>query len=290
MNHKFEPYLNVLGFYEAVPKPSAEELRDFYANKYYQMPKGTYTGDYPEEDLVWFRNTARAAAQTADRIRLDRSLLDLGCGEGFFTKAFMTFGWDVACCDFSEFGVATHNKELMPYFTVGDIYESINLYQSRSRVFGLINLQNVLEHVIDPEELLSKIKALMSEKSSLRIRVPNDYSDFQLALVDKGLTSSTWFTPPDHLSYFNNDGLAALLAHCGYKIHSLQADFPMEMFLVNPHANYWKDRTLGKGAHRARVFCENYLIERDVSAYVEYCEVAGKLGFGRNLIAYASPA
>jgi hypothetical protein len=71
---------------------------------------------------------------------------------------------------------------------------------------------------------------------------------------------------------------------------SLQADFPIELFLANPHSNYWRDRSLGKAAHLTRVFCENYLIAEDIDAYIQYSEAAGKLGFGRELIVYAAPA
>lgn len=39
-----------------------------------------------------------------------------------------------------------------------------------------------------------------------------------------------------------------------------------------------------------RIFCENYLIEKDVAAYIEYSEAAAKLGFGREFIVYARPA
>jgi hypothetical protein len=124
----------------------------------------------------------------------------------------------------------------------------------------------------------------------VRIRVPNDYSEFQAELVRKGYTTKTWFSPPEHLSYFNRTALLEVLRVCGYSVLSLQADFPIEMFLANPHSNYWKDRTLGKGAHLARVFVENFLISTDIDAYIRYAEAAGELGFGRELIVYGCPS
>jgi hypothetical protein len=79
------------------------------------------------------------------------------------------------------------------------------------------------------------------------------------------------------------------LEFCGYQVLSIQADFPIEVFLANSHSNYWRNRDLGNEAHKARVFCENYLIEKSVSDYVSYSEAQAKLGFGRELIAYAKP-
>jgi len=105
--------------------------------------------------------------------------------------------------------------------------------------------------------------------------------------MDKRKTENTWFTPPEHLSYFNKDGLINIFQHCGYKLASLQADFPIEIFLANKHSNYWKERVLGKEAHLSRVFCENHLIEKNINDYIEYSKAAAQLGFGRQLIAYA---
>lgn len=289
MSIQYEKVLNPLGFYEVLPKPSVEDIGRYYKNKYYQRPQGSYAVNYEIEELKHFHNVAKVACEVSSMLRLEPSLLDLGCGEGYFSKAFKSFGWDVQCCDYSEYGIKTHNEELLGFFSVGDIHSVLDKLSNAGELFGLINLQNVLEHVIDPVDLLIKIRPLLGERSALRIRVPNDYSDFQLRLVDKGHTTNTWFSPPEHLSYFNSEGLSNLLVHCGYKVESLQADFPIELFLANPHSNYWKDRSLGKGAHLTRVFCENFLIEKDIKTYIDYSEAAGKLGFGRELIVYASP-
>ena len=289
MTSLFSENLNPLGYYEAMPKPSVDELSRHYKEKYYQQAQGTYSPDYLPEERQYFHNAAKVARATSLRYGVDASILDLGCGEGFFSKAFHSVGWRVECCDFSNFGITKHNSELLPFFSAGDIYQSIEKYKAAGQEFGVVNLQNVLEHVIDPVGLLQDIKPLFSGTSALRVKIPNDYSDFQLALVSRGDTTNTWFSPPEHLSFFNRQGLSNLLEHCGYEIVSLQADFPIELFLANPHSNYWRDRDLGKGAHLARVFCENYLIETDINAYIDYSEAGAKLGFGRCLTAYAKP-
>jgi SAM-dependent methyltransferase len=289
MAKAYKEKLNRLGFYEAVPKPSIDEISRHYTEKYYQNAQGSYAAKYLPDELQYFNNIARVAHAVSIKLELDASMLDLGCGEGFFTKSFHSFGWNVSCCDFSDFGIKQHNADMLPFFSGGDIFKSIEKYKIESNTFGLVNIQNVLEHVIEPVGLITDIKPLLGKGSALRVRVPNDYSDFQLALVEKSYTTNTWFSPPEHLSYFNKRGLINLLEHCGYKLLSVQADFPIEIFLANPHSNYWKDRNLGKGAHMARVFCENHLIEKNINDYIEFSEAAAKLGFGREIIAYATP-
>lgn len=285
---KYGVLLNSIGYYEVAPRPSVEDLERHYKDKYYQSQMGSYSSVYSEAELRFFRNAARVAFHTSDKLGLENSLLDLGCGEGFFAKSFHDFGWSVACCDYSEFGISRHNPEMLDFFRAGDISGALKTYSELGLKYGLINLQNVLEHVLDPVELLHSIKCLLGRSSAVRIKVPNDYSDYQLALVSQGFSSNSWFSPPEHLSYFNEKSLRAIVDHCGYRLLSLQANFPIEVFLANSHSNYWRDRALGKEAHFARVFCENHLIEKDVDAYIDYSESAAKLGFGRELIAYIS--
>ena len=287
MKKIYSELCNRLGYYEVIPKPTPEELNHHYTEKYYQNAQGSYAIEYTPEELTYYKNIARVALNTARRLTKEESLYDLGCGEGFFSKAFNDFGWKVSCCDFSEFGIAKHNEDLLPFFSSGDIFELTKAQIAKKRTYGLINLQNVLEHVIDPVALLVEVKPLLGSKSIIRIKVPNDYSDFQKALIERRNTTKTWFSPPEHLSYFNKKGLENILQHCGYQVLSLQATFPIEVFLANNHSNYWKDRSLGKQAHLARIFCENHLIEANIEDYIDYSQAAARLGFGRELIAYA---
>lgn len=284
---KFTEQRNVLDFIEASPKPSEEELQAHYRSKYYQVPEGSYHTAYTEQELQYFHNIARVAHRMAQKHKLAESLLDVGCGEGFFVNAFETFGWDLACCDYSSFGISKHNPHLLPYFQQGNIEQAMQHYQGRT--FGLINLQNVLEHVLDPFQTMAQLKPYLAANSMLRIKVPNDYSDFQLALQQHGYTDNTWFVPPEHLSYFNQDNLVRFIAACGYRLVSLQSTFPIEIFLTNTHSNYWQDRSLGKQAHFSRVFCENFLIDKHTDNYIRYAEASAALGFGRELIAYVAP-
>ena len=109
---------------------------------------------------------------------------------------------------------------------------------------------------------------------------------FQSLLLERDCTEETWVNPPEHLSYFNKDSLKLLFKNEGFHLLSLQADFPIEQFLLNDHSNYWKDRRLGKGAHLSRVVITNYLADINIERLIDYREVAADLEFGRQLIAY----
>jgi len=275
---------------EAFPKPSDDELNDYYHQKYFQKKSGNYSSFYSDDEIKYFQNIAKTAAYFAAQQAVDSSLLDLGCGEGFFSKYFKGLGWSVACCDFSEFAISKHNPELLGLFRRQNIFDALKQYQDENIKFGLINMQNILEHVPDPVSLLSQLRSVFNSSSIARIQVPNDYSSFQNVLIEKKLTEPTWFAPPEHLCYFNAENLRTTLERCNYQVLSIQATFPIEIFITNPHSNYAQNGSLGKGAHQARIFCENFLMNNNIGDYIKYSEAAASLGFGRQIIAYIRPS
>lgn len=283
----FHEHEHNLGFIEALPKPAEIDLESFYSRRYFQEEHGGYSNSYTEEELLHFELDASVARHIAESFKANEFLLDLGCGEAFFAAAFHRAKWKVQCYDFSSAGIERCNPQLIGFFRQGNL-KDVGKPDWDSDV-GLINLSNVLEHVIDPIAILTDIRRnLEGNRTILRIVVPNDYSKFQMHLVQRGVTSNTWFVPPEHLSYFNRTSLLELLSHCGFRILSFQADFPIEIFLANPHSNYVRNRKLGKGAHNARVAIQNFLISTDIDGYIKYAESAGNLGFGRDLVVYAT--
>jgi 2-polyprenyl-3-methyl-5-hydroxy-6-metoxy-1,4-benzoquinol methylase len=282
----FLPHKHALGYVEAVPKPSADELDEFYSRRYFQEDFGDYAPIYGDDELLNFTLTAEVARRITERMSSEKFLIDLGSGEGYFAAACHSAGWKVRCFDLSSYGIERHNPHLLEYYRQFDISK---IQQSDFEgTPGLVNLANVLEHVIDPIALLKQLCSMIAGSSTiLRIVVPNDYSDFQIYLLKNKLTNNTWFVPPEHLSYFNSQSLKNLLNECSLKILSLQADFPIEVFLANPNSNYVEQPNLGKGAHNARIAIQNFLIQTNLNDYIDYSESAGKLGFGRDLIIYA---
>lgn len=294
MSEKFSVVRHPIGFYEVNPKPSTNELSEHYTKKFYQQKvvAHTHAHTYSEEELRYFNVCAEIAIKTVRRFSTPKNpnLLDLGCGEGFFADYFHKEGWKTSLVDFSDDGLRKHNPSLLKNFIQADLFTYLEGEKEQIKTFNLINLDSVLEHVIDPIKLLSTLRSNMSSDAILRIEVPNDYSSFQSLLTNLKCTEETWVAPPEHLSYFNTNSLKSLLNNQGFNLLSLQADFPIEQFLINEHSNYWKDRKLGKGAHLTRVIVTNYLAEKSLDRMIDYQEAAADLEFGRSLTAYVKVA
>ena len=292
MSKKFSLVKHALGYYEVTPKPSIDELNEYYSKKYFQQNNSVYEQTYSEEELRYFNVDAELAIKTIQRFSKfsKRQLLDLGSGEGFFANYFYKQGWKVNLVDFSDDGLQRHNPSLLPNFEQADLLTYLDSKKEEIKAFDLINLDNVLEHVIDPIDLLRKLKNHMSSDALLRIEIPNDFSPFQSLLTNMGCIEENWVLPPEHLNYFNSSSLKSLLESEGFNLLSLQADFPIELFLLNKHSNYWKNRSLGKDAHLTRVLVTNYMAETNIERMIDYQEAAADLEFGRLLTAYVKVA
>jgi len=282
-----------LGFYSVSPLPSVKELEKHYGEKYYQNEHGSYQHSYTNDELKYFEiesKIAEAIFKKFNTHNVDKSLklLDVGAGEGFFSKYFYEYDWSVITCDFADNGMIRHNPNLIDTFVKGDIFETLENQIKEKRVYDLINLKNVLEHVLDPVDLLQTLQLLLKDSSVLRIEVPNDYSPFQEMLLEQGMTENTWFSPPEHLHYFTFENIQNLLSSLGFTAQFIMADFPIELYILNNSSNYAKNKNLGKNAHLARVKANNFIFDQGIEAYINYFSASARVNLGRQVILYVS--
>jgi 2-polyprenyl-3-methyl-5-hydroxy-6-metoxy-1,4-benzoquinol methylase len=283
--------MHPLGYREVHPRPTVGELRTYYAERYFQEGCGSYEVSYDSEELAWIRSKSRHRVGLVESYLGSRpspnarwSLLDVGCGEGFGLSAFEAHGWDVQGIDFSIAGVRSQNPHLEPSVEVGDILSILQERRRRGAVHDCVLLLNVLEHVLDPLELLQSLLRVVRPGGIMLVTVPNDYSEVQLAIRASGrATVDYWVAPPDHLQYFDRDSLARICVEAGWVGEDVLADFPIDWFLFHPGSNYVLDRGLGKSAHRARIAIETLVHGRDRTSVTLFQRGLAAVGMGRDL-------
>jgi len=286
---------NAYGFYEVSQKPSAEELRTYYAQRYYQENHATYQARYSPAELEYTEGRLRLRRWVLEQLLTGAeppSLLDVGCGEGWALAHFAAAGWTVTGLDFSSYSLTQFHPALQEHLRVGDLYEQLAQLVAEGQQFSALWLDNVLEHVLDPAELLRCCRALIRPGGIVLVEVPNDFSPLQTHLLTAGhIDRPFWVALPDHLSYFNPASLGNLASATGWKLAKTLADHPIDLNLLTPSTNYVLDRSAGPAAHRARVEQENLLLRTaPLPAVAAYYEGMAGVGLGRNIVAFLQPA
>lgn len=193
--------------------------------------------------------------------------------------------------DYSVAGLENMNPDLISHVESGDLFEILARRISKGKGYDLVWLNNVLEHVLDPVNLLKSLRDLSAPDGILVVTVPNDGSTYQEFLLDHGnISDRFWVAIPDHLAYFNYESLVRTITATGWKCLDIIADFPIDFFLLHPGSNYVQDRTNGPLAHQARLSMELMMAEHNSHDNInEFYRSLARVGLGRNLTAFLSP-
>ena len=169
----------------------------FYAALHAQLP-GYYAPARPENE----RN-----ARFAQRHGL-RSILDIGCGTGFALDAARERGLETYGIELSASAATAARSRGHTVFSA--LLEELDpRWHNR---FDLISLNQVLEHVGNPVELIRSCMAFLSPGGVIVIAVPSSEGVLRL----NPWAPASW--PPHHVSHWRKRDLYTLSRRCGLEI------------------------------------------------------------------------
>lgn len=236
------------GFAHAVPLPDPATLEREYRENYYAEEKPTFLS-HAGEDQEWAILAQSDRLEAFERILGPgrRRLLDIGSGPGFFLKSAQDRGWSVLGIEPSR-QAAAHARGLGI-----EVVEGFFNAESAPALgrFDAVHLNNVLEHIPAPIELLTLARQCLNPGGILCVNVPNDFSPLQIAATHANGLHDWWVAPPHHLNYFDFASLAALFERLGFAIAERTTTFPMEAFLLMGD-NYVGNAELGRACHNRR--------------------------------------
>ncbi len=192
-------------------------------------PKDLNKNDLDRKAYLCLRNKESAVnlRQVQRYSKRKGTLLDVGCGEGFFLKAASDAGWEVAGVEMS----VTHKPS--PELKLNILNEDFLNVDLPEKMFDAVTFYDVLEHLPYPRETLQKAQSLLKEGGLLVIRVPNEKflrlktriiaalfgKDFYLR--NKNLSILGYYAPETHLYNFNQETLGLLLRNSGFKVFGI---------------------------------------------------------------------
>lgn len=196
-----------LGFLD--PRPSESEIERLYRSDYFSERYDE--GLDPESKqflkrISWEQHRTRFVKSK----KRSGSLLDIGCGYGYFLDACRRQGYHVQGLDVSEWAARYATEKLGLSIAIGKIDDAAFPPES----FDVITMWHSLEHAPDPHIALQKAKIWLKPEGILVVDVPN-YEG-----TDARQIWCQWdgWSLPYHYWHFTCNSLTRLLSQHGFKV------------------------------------------------------------------------
>jgi 2-polyprenyl-3-methyl-5-hydroxy-6-metoxy-1,4-benzoquinol methylase len=141
------------------------------------------------------------------------AILDLGPGYGDFAlqQARQAKSNKISLLDYNEEVLNYQIKQFSKYNLVPAIYKSILDVEQLNSIegkFDIILCQEILEHLINPEAILSALSSLLTINGKIIITVPTKFSEVLLKTINNNYMLNE---PFGHIQLFNKKRLLSIL-------------------------------------------------------------------------------
>lgn len=200
------------------PRPSEMLMKSLYqSDTYFVQGVGTGYDDYlfQEECLrLTFRRFLAEMRRSGAGIG---SLLEIGCGYGFFLSEAKGLFSRLCGVELSE-NAAAHARSL----SGADIHNGDVISMPQDwKEFDVIVAINVIEHIYSPIQFLYMLKARLKKGGRIIIATP-DIGSFWYKMLGRRWPS---FKLPEHVAFYSRKTLSILLKQAGFNI-VLKIPFP----------------------------------------------------------------
>jgi 2-polyprenyl-3-methyl-5-hydroxy-6-metoxy-1,4-benzoquinol methylase len=196
------------------PPPAAESLAEIYSKSGHGLAKPIALADVLANEAKFPNSTLDATRMAAGADRWmkskNRRALDVGSGYGFMSQALARRGFEPTAVNPGQYenAVFAELNGFDPIPIMLDEYED-------AKPFGAVLLSQVLEHIVDPKNALTKVRSLVESDGVLVCAVPN-FKSINVRLLRTKDNSCLWV--PEHVNYFTADGLRKLFARTGFRV------------------------------------------------------------------------
>ena len=141
-------------------------------------------------------------------------VLDVGCNAGELLELFAQSGWQVAGVEISAGPAAFARSRLKTNIWQGAVEEVL----PDTERFDLVTLTHVLEHLLNPISVLQRLRHALAD-GVLLLEVPNAHD----RLLKAWGGAYRPLCPGDHVSFFSESSLTALLDAVGFDVIEMRS-------------------------------------------------------------------
>jgi 2-polyprenyl-3-methyl-5-hydroxy-6-metoxy-1,4-benzoquinol methylase len=149
-------------------------------------------------------------------------VLELGCSTGYISRLLKQNGCSVIGVEV-DLKAARLAANICDQVLVSDLDKSIWTEQIEER-FDVVLMGDVLEHLVDPEEVLRSVRRLLLPSGVIVVSLPNivHWSQRVNSLIGSFDYEPTGLLDRTHLHFYNLRGARTLIEDAGYRILEFQ--------------------------------------------------------------------
>jgi SAM-dependent methyltransferase len=202
------------------PRLTPEELKLLYSDEYF-LHDGAGYGAHSDTDyetaaikgsvkfpeiLGWIR-----------RFKPSGEFFEVGCGMGYFLHYAREQGYNVSGIEYAELGVRVCREK----FSLNVERGSFEELREKPDRYDVIFMGDVLEHLMQPLEMLRKANSMLRNSGLVAVEVPSMFNSLTGRLATAGLRilrrKKKMGLPPYHVNEFTPGTLRTILARAGFK-------------------------------------------------------------------------
>jgi len=150
-----------------------------------------------------------------------RTILDLGCGNGWLTNYLIEKGYDVYGIDASVTGIEIAQKKNPTRFFLQDFTKGTLPAELRSIKFNTIVSTEVIEHVYDPRGYIDNCKNILASSGGGELILSTPYHGYlknlALSITGKMDHHFTALWDGGHIKFWSVKTITALLKEKGFQ-------------------------------------------------------------------------
>jgi 2-polyprenyl-3-methyl-5-hydroxy-6-metoxy-1,4-benzoquinol methylase len=198
------------------PLPAPDDLQRIYTAEYYRS-WGMTGGGNPAVDAMkklTFANHLRRAREYIGGDDRGGDLLDIGTATGLLLEVAREQGFEPYGIEISDYAAGLASAK----FGAGRIHNgTLQTAPFKDGRFSAITMTDLLEHVADPLDTLTRVRRLLRPDGIVLITTPNTASLTRLAMGRKWTHYKV-----EHLYYLNPRSMALLAGKAGFQILSMK--------------------------------------------------------------------
>jgi 2-polyprenyl-3-methyl-5-hydroxy-6-metoxy-1,4-benzoquinol methylase len=196
----------------ANPRPSKAHLDRFYGGQEYDCHRATSATDLPDRAHFLLGRIAQYVQPPRG------SLLDFGCGSGYFLKHATAAGWEAIGFDVGATAIESCKRQ--------HLRAECDLDRLAGLQFDAIVFNQVFEHIDEHGTVLAGAARLLSDKGRIFVIVPNAGSlraQLSAPLLSRHFGFDERYRAfPIHLSYFTLLTLRSILRNHGFEVEQVE--------------------------------------------------------------------